>query len=48
MFQSPQEPGGVTLSGFGKSLSCSASVQCSEPGEERWEQETGMEPPGLK
>ena len=34
--------GGVTLSGFGKSLFCSASLQCSEPG---GEQETGMKLP---
>lgn len=40
--------GGVTLSGFSKSFSRSPSVQCAEPGGERWEQETGLEPPGAE
>ena len=38
--------GGLALSGLGKCLSRSPSVPCAEPGGERWEQETVMEPPG--
>lgn len=38
--------GGLGSSGLGKSLSRSPSVQCAEPGGERWEQETGMKTPG--